>query len=132
MPVAIIPDEGMALCLSKIEQSLKVRLYTDAVTIDKDSVYADLATEASFPGYAEATVSWGTITVDGVTFIAENVATAITFERTSTGSPQTVKVWALVDPVNHVIIAARNPGDQVFTNAGDKFVLTLSGFLGDL
>lgn len=135
MSAAIIPDEGMALFLSKLEytSNVKLKLFTDNVTISKSTVYANLTTECSFPGYPSggASLTWGSITVGG-DGTATNVATAVTFTRSTTGSSQTAKVWAVVDTSANKILFARNPGDQVFATAGDSFTVTLTGKEGDL
>jgi len=132
MSTAIIPDEGMVYLLGKCEgATLKVKLYTTNVSVGKSTVLADLATEASFPGYAAVTVSWGSITIPAN--VATNVAVSATFTRnSSSGSPQTIKVWALVDESAGKIVCARNPGDQIFTNTGDAFVVTITAKEGDL
>jgi len=134
MSTAILPNEGKAYLLGKCEPSaLRLKLYLDNITIDEDTVFADLATEASFPGYAAGTFTWGSITVDGTPLLAHNVSTTVTFTRnSSSGSAQTVKVWAIVDPGASKIVFARNCGDQVFAANGDNYSVTPTAYLGDL
>jgi len=66
-----------------------IALVTDPLVIDLDTVWGDL-TEATFPGYTPQTLSWDSPAINGDGDAQMNPDDTYSFERTSTGTPETV------------------------------------------
>jgi len=132
MAVATIPNAGMAKMLERMQDDCRLVLFTDPTTVDKDTVFGDLS-EATFSGYAAIDpIPWGTITTDP-TDGASDEAPDLTFTRTSTGSPETVRGWGIVTNDDDTLLAcAILAVAKVFENAGDALIVNLSEIHDDL
>lgn len=132
MSVAVIPDAGMKAMLELIiAGEAKVRLAKASITVDKDTVIGDF-TEADFNGYAAATLSWGSITIDGDNN-AVSVAGDAVFTRGPSAGSNTIYAWYLTDSAGTVLYAGRTLDTPVPMNGeDDSLTVSLSELQGDL
>jgi hypothetical protein len=128
---AVLVDTGKIQKLTYVKQSQssqRFTLFTNNVAPDHTTTWASL-TEASFPGYARQSTTWGAITVDG-TYAATMTAATATFVAGSISSSVGVYGAALIDISggSPTLISAQRFDTAPITlaNPGDSIAYTLT------
>lgn len=132
---AVIPNEGEIHALRKdIGQvtganNLKLGLYQNNIgTPDENTVYSGL-TLATFNGYAAASLTWGTVAING-SGKAEVSASAVVFNKSSGGTSNTIYGWVLyyedIMTGNKIRAIEPLPAPKSMAVVGDSISVTIS------
>lgn len=136
----VAPNEYKTVWLDRALQggsaeSLSLRCYSNDVTPDEDSTLADF-TICDFIGYANQTLvssDWDASTIIDDEAVTVHADEPFAFERTSTGSPQTIYGWLLVGATSGLVaLASRLDTPRVMASAGDTTEITITAKLAQL
>jgi hypothetical protein len=127
MPL-LVPDEGEVRMLDMLVNGdtftdVRLRLYKNNLTPDQDTVYIDLD-EATFPGYAEQTPSFGAASI--VSHKGKIVDTsARSFVWSGSASPENIYGYYVVDIGTFAVLwVQRFSSPQVMSSNGDTITIT--------
>lgn len=122
------PDTGENLALEMIvnktaPQNLSLKLYSNNIT-PSDTDTAGTYTEATFAGYSAITLTganWNAAAAGSITYNAQQ-----TFTRTSTGAPENIYGYYVVQVTSGTLLYSERDGAAPFaiTNNGDAIKLT--------
>lgn len=127
----IYPDEGLVRMLERlITDDVRYHLFTNNVTIDRDTVLADLTEQTGGTGYATVDVELADWTLSGVTsHVGSLMAPPISF--TPAGGDWTLYGYYVTDVAGSELLWAANfDGAPITQLDGDPLLIT--PVVGDL
>lgn len=90
------PYEGrVAVLKAEVAATINLALITSPTTPSEATGWSSM-TEASFPGYAQIPLTFGAVALDGGNYASSEATGPFSFERTSTGSPETITAVVLL------------------------------------
>jgi len=126
---ATIPNQGELKLLNAIKSgaAYNIVLFQNDLTPSATTVYADM-TLATFSGYSQGTITWGTPTTDGGGK-GSMTATAVTFTHNGGGTSNNIYGYAIVSQdismAWHLIMIERlSSPPKSMANNGDSITIT--------
>jgi hypothetical protein len=132
MAFALISDfcvqDALKTLLRKVEEGIKVDLYTNDFTPLRTSVIGDF-TLAAYPGYAQVEIAPRPVTLDG-SHRGQIVPGVVTFSPPSSGGDVTVHGFVAqylsdVDSGHHIFMSARFAAPAVLSVGGAGVIFNL-------
>lgn len=121
----IYPDQGLVDLLTRMATaSLQYHLYTNAATINRDTVLADL-TEMAITGYAAVTVAAASFTLSGVaSHIGSLLAAPISFNNASGSPADAYGYYVTAAGGTHLLAVAQFDSAPVTKADGESWLVT--------